>query len=162
MEWVSSDNDSISAVAVGPPGKRSFFIAIRGPGQWLRVWLEKHDLLTITLAARELMLNLSINPADLVLPAPKEQPAPSGLPAAELELREAQLGYQEGRVEIILTAERVGPGNDAPSSLRLRPDMPHLAEFMIEAERVCTSGRPICPLCGGPIDPSGHTCPRQD
>jgi uncharacterized repeat protein (TIGR03847 family) len=22
------------------------------------------------------------------------------------------------------------------------------------------SGRPPCPLCGGPLDPSGHVCPR--
>jgi uncharacterized repeat protein (TIGR03847 family) len=22
------------------------------------------------------------------------------------------------------------------------------------------SGRPPCPLCGGPLDPSGHICPR--
>ncbi|MGH9011673.1 MAG: DUF3090 family protein [Acidimicrobiia bacterium] len=21
-------------------------------------------------------------------------------------------------------------------------------------------GRPPCPLCGGPLDPSGHICPR--
>jgi hypothetical protein len=30
------------------------------------------------------------------------------------------------------------------------------------ALQVVASGRPICPLCGRPIDHGGHFCPRTD
>ncbi|MBV9291748.1 MAG: DUF3090 family protein, partial [Frankiales bacterium] len=30
------------------------------------------------------------------------------------------------------------------------------------ALRVVAAGRPPCPLCGNPLDPQGHVCPRQN
>ena len=39
---------------------------------------------------------------------------------------------------------------------------PHVAAFAEEALRVCAAGRPLCPLCGGPMDPNGHPCPRTN
>jgi uncharacterized repeat protein (TIGR03847 family) len=30
------------------------------------------------------------------------------------------------------------------------------------ATRVVAAGRPICPVCGRPMDPSGHFCPRNN
>jgi len=27
---------------------------------------------------------------------------------------------------------------------------------------VVAAGRPPCPLCGNPLDPEGHVCPRQN
>jgi len=27
---------------------------------------------------------------------------------------------------------------------------------------VVAAGRPPCPLCGLPLDPDGHVCPRQN
>ena len=31
-----------------------------------------------------------------------------------------------------------------------------------EALRICTAGRPRCFLCGLPINPEGHVCPRSN
>jgi hypothetical protein len=28
------------------------------------------------------------------------------------------------------------------------------------ARELVAGGRPPCPLCGGPLDPEGHACPR--
>jgi uncharacterized repeat protein (TIGR03847 family) len=30
------------------------------------------------------------------------------------------------------------------------------------AEKLVAAGRPICPLCHGPMDPAGHRCPRSN
>jgi hypothetical protein len=30
------------------------------------------------------------------------------------------------------------------------------------ADRLVAAGRPICPLCHGPMDPAGHRCPRSN
>jgi uncharacterized repeat protein (TIGR03847 family) len=34
--------------------------------------------------------------------------------------------------------------------------------FVERAQRVVASGRPPCPLCGQPLDPTGHLCPRRN
>jgi uncharacterized repeat protein (TIGR03847 family) len=36
------------------------------------------------------------------------------------------------------------------------------AGFAIHATLLVESGRPPCPLCGLPLDPSGHDCPRTN
>ncbi len=32
----------------------------------------------------------------------------------------------------------------------------------IAITRLVEAGRPPCPLCGGPLDPKGHDCPRTN
>jgi uncharacterized repeat protein (TIGR03847 family) len=40
---------------------------------------------------------------------------------------------------------------------------PQAARVFIErARRVVAAGRPPCPLCGQPLDPAGHLCPRHN
>ncbi|MHB8593573.1 MAG: DUF3090 family protein, partial [Acidimicrobiales bacterium] len=36
------------------------------------------------------------------------------------------------------------------------------AAFAIRATSLVEAGRPPCPLCGLPLDPSGHQCPRTN
>jgi uncharacterized repeat protein (TIGR03847 family) len=35
-------------------------------------------------------------------------------------------------------------------------------QFIERARRVVAAGRPACPLCGQPLDPAGHLCPRHN
>jgi uncharacterized repeat protein (TIGR03847 family) len=44
--------------------------------------------------------------------------------------------------------------------VRMRPDVARA--FIRRAQRVVAAGRPPCPLCGNPLDPQGHVCPRQN
>jgi hypothetical protein len=32
----------------------------------------------------------------------------------------------------------------------------------VRAARIVAAGRPPCPLCGAPLDPQGHICPRRN
>jgi uncharacterized repeat protein (TIGR03847 family) len=34
--------------------------------------------------------------------------------------------------------------------------------FASGALEVVRAGRPPCPLCGAPLDPTGHFCPRRN
>jgi uncharacterized repeat protein (TIGR03847 family) len=34
--------------------------------------------------------------------------------------------------------------------------------FASRAASVVSAGRPSCQFCGGPVDPSGHLCPRAN
>ena len=44
--------------------------------------------------------------------------------------------------------------------VRLTPEATR--EFIDRARRVVAAGRPPCPLCGQPLDPAGHLCPRHN
>jgi uncharacterized repeat protein (TIGR03847 family) len=46
--------------------------------------------------------------------------------------------------------------------LRVRLTPQATREFIDRARRVVAAGRPPCPLCGQPLDPRGHLCPRHN
>lgn len=51
---------------------------------------------------------------------------------------------------------------DGPDVLRVRVSASAARSFVERAARVIASGRPPCPLCGQPLDPQGHICPRRN
>jgi uncharacterized repeat protein (TIGR03847 family) len=70
--------------------------------------------------------------------------------------------------------EQDEPDDDAPAASALEGDgevgdvlrvrlSPAVARaFAQRAGAVVGAGRPPCPFCGLPLDPSGHICPRQN
>jgi uncharacterized repeat protein (TIGR03847 family) len=46
--------------------------------------------------------------------------------------------------------------------LRVRITPAAARSFAKRSQRVVAAGRPPCPLCGNPLDPQGHVCPRQN
>jgi uncharacterized repeat protein (TIGR03847 family) len=46
--------------------------------------------------------------------------------------------------------------------LRVRLTPQATRAFIERARKVVASGRPPCPLCGQPLDPRGHLCPRHN
>jgi uncharacterized repeat protein (TIGR03847 family) len=51
---------------------------------------------------------------------------------------------------------------DGPDSLVVRLTPLAAREFIARAVRLLAAGRPPCPLCGQPLDPQGHMCPRRN
>jgi uncharacterized repeat protein (TIGR03847 family) len=51
---------------------------------------------------------------------------------------------------------------EGPDILRVRLSPLRVRAFVERAIRVVTAGRPPCPLCGRPLDPGGHICPRRN
>jgi uncharacterized repeat protein (TIGR03847 family) len=73
------------------------------------------------------------------------------------------LGYHEARQMFVLVASQgaavdEGQSDEAPS-VRFWLDHDQAVAFSKQAENVLTSGRPLCPRCGLPMDPAGHPCP---
>jgi uncharacterized repeat protein (TIGR03847 family) len=72
------------------------------------------------------------------------------------------LGYHEDRRMFVLVAAQGAAGDeggdDAPS-VRFWLSHQQVATFSKQAETVLTAGRPLCPRCGLPMDPTGHPCP---
>src|SRR5207249_1445917 len=73
------------------------------------------------------------------------------------------VGYDEpnGRVVVVLTGVVEEEGDEAPSA-RFAVTPAQAKAFVERARALIRAGRPICPMCSGAIDPTGHVCPRSN
>ena len=51
---------------------------------------------------------------------------------------------------------------EGPDVLRVHISPAMALTFIERARRVVAAGRPPCPLCGLPLNPEGHICPRRN
>jgi uncharacterized repeat protein (TIGR03847 family) len=155
--------DRISVAAVGEPGQRRFFLLATGSGRTLTLGCEKSQIQALVLRLHQMLEAQQIETPDQAADAPADGPDP-GEP--EWQIGEMGLGYHEARRMFVLVASQAAVGesteateaSDAPSvRFWLSPDQ--VITFSRQAESVLTAGRPLCPRCGLPMDPSGHPCP---
>lgn len=153
----------LSAIAVGVPGKRTFFLVMGEKEEWVRLWLEKEQLESLALAIDQLFFTLSqehIRLPKKVDGLPLSDDIPSGLPTTELNIDQITLGYEQEKVTIELLVHALGPQAQRISEVNCQATLAQLRKLGNQAKNVCAAGRPRCRLCGGPIDPTGHSCPR--
>ena len=72
------------------------------------------------------------------------------------------VSYDEAEDRVILVIEELVPEDEVGAIARVSITREQAAAFTIQATRLVESGRPPCPLCGSPLDPSGHECPRTN
>jgi uncharacterized repeat protein (TIGR03847 family) len=142
---------------VGEPGRRTFFLQARERARVVNLKLEKQQVAALGQLLGELLSDL---------------PAPGALPP-ELDLEEPveadwvigtmQLGYDNDADRIVLVAqEATAEDDDSGATGRLVVTREQAAALVGRSEELVTSGRPPCPLCGHPLDPAGHTCPKTN
>jgi len=169
------------AGTVGEPGERTFFLQASGGGRTVSVALEKVQVAVLAERLRELLDEVSSRlpprdgpeePADAATTPPDR--APLDAPVEE-EFRVGTMGLafdaDSGLVIVEALAQTGEEGPEAeplsdapegPDTLRVRITPAAARAFVERAERVVAAGRPPCPLCGLPLDPGGHVCPRQN
>ena len=169
------------AGTVGEPGDRTFFLQARGGGQLVSVVLEKVQVALLADKLEELLIEAAAR-FGISLPTSDEVPEdndPLETPVDE-EFRVGTLGLawdaETGTVliEAIAAAEEpsfegmddpdqvLEPDEDTLDRLRVRLTPTETRAFIKRARKVVAAGRPPCPLCGNPLDPSGHLCPRHN
>ena len=81
------------------------------------------------------------------------------------------VSYDEELDRIVIVLEEMGVGEEDEDDeddeegghvLRVALSREQAASFAIRATRLVEAGRPPCPLCSLPLDPSGHNCPRTN
>ncbi len=142
--------------AVGPVGERLFLVQCREGATLLTLKMEKQQVAVV---------------ADYLARIVKDQARPERLPDA-LPLEEPNepdwvvgtigVSYDEAEDRIVLVVEERVEEGETGAIARLSVTREQAAVFAIEATRLVESGRPPCPLCGSPLDPSGHECPRTN
>lgn len=154
--------DQIGVAAVGQPGQRQFFLLARGSGHTLTLACEKSQIQALLLRLQQMMEAQGIERPESV--AQPDELAP-GEP--EWQIGEMGLGYHETRRMFVLVASQgaAGEGEQPSSSAEDLPSVrfwlspEQVVSFSKQAESVLSAGRPLCPRCGLPMDPTGHPCP---
>jgi len=75
------------------------------------------------------------------------------------------VSYDQELDRVVVVLEEIHDEEDEEQSghvLHIALTREQAAAFAIHATRLVEAGRPPCPLCGLPLDPSGHDCPRTN
>ncbi len=178
--------DRFVAGTVGSPGGRTFFLQARGGGAssaLTSVALEKAQVAALAERVEELLDEVlrrtggsAAVPA--LAPVDSEDLGPLDTPIEEeFRVGTMSLVWDGDRERVVIECFEAGedpeeladPQDDAPEGTRgdrmlLRVAMSGAAAraFAKRALAVVAAGRPPCPFCTEPLDPSGHVCPRAN
>ncbi|HZQ85994.1 MAG TPA: DUF3090 family protein [Acidimicrobiales bacterium] len=157
MSYELFDVDRLTVGAVGPPGKRVFLLQAVAGATVITLKIEKQQVAALSEYLSQVLADLPSTgdlPTDLELDEP-----------AEPEWIVGALGvtYDEDTDRVLLVAEEaVAEDDDVGEVARLAATREQIAALAIRGVALVEAGRPPCPLCGFPLDPSGHVCPRTD
>jgi uncharacterized repeat protein (TIGR03847 family) len=168
--------DRFVAGTVGAPGNRTFFLQARDGSRIVSVALEKVQVAALAQRLGDLLEELERRGVE----GAEDLPGITGDTAALDEpINEAfrvgtlSIGWDTGEELIVLEAremtedeedegEPFSDDEEGPDLVQVRISPAYAREFIARAQRVVAAGRPPCPLCGQPLDPQGHLCPRRN
>ena len=177
--------DTIAAGAVGEPGHRTFFIQAYKDGQVLSVLVEKEQVAVLSERMGHLLDQVAEQFPGEETPADPGTGVLEGDPVPLFRAVAIGIGFDPARRMVVLELherpvedddeddegeEAEGPAEDPLAAVTGIEEDSYLARLYITPgqARVMASrgieavvaGRPPCPLCGGPLDPEGHVCPK--
>ena len=148
---------SLRPEALGEPGHRTFRVLVDSGSSSAMIWLEKEQLVQLALAIHQLLVMLS-EEQEASGAAPSDQEAP-GLTRLDFKADKIVLGHDGRSGLFVIDALQEGEEEES-AAVRVWADRDLVRGLAEEALRVCAAGRPLCPLCGRPLDPTGHLCSR--
>lgn len=158
--------------AVGAPGARVFYVQVGDELSTITVKLEKQQVKALAQFLRTVLDDL---------PSPQPGFDQAALIDAEPAWVVGQIavGVDEADSEVVIVLEELVPdaedddleseinddlglGWDSSAGARVRAhiSVDLAAAFVATSDELMASGRPPCSLCGQPLDPGGHACPR--
>jgi len=182
--------DTIGAGAIGEPGQRAFYIQAEKDGKVLSVLVEKQQVAMLAERVEMLLEQVATDYPVLPgeeLPAPLAPDAGElrGDPVPLFRAVAIGIGFDASRRLVVLELherpiaedeDEDDEDDDDPAGILPGAESDaeegegYLARLYLTAAQAramatrggaaVEQGRPPCPLCGGPLDPTGHTCPR--
>ena len=160
----------IEARSIGEPGHRTFHLVLESGGPSCSVWLEKEQLFQLGVYLQEVVQSLSADEkehqGEPVEPQWPGEGAPIEFKAGEVMMSHDPAGhafyllaYEREDAEREDAEPEEGEGLASVSFWISVAQAEVLAQ---EALRICAAGRLRCFLCGLPVNPEGHVCPRSN
>jgi uncharacterized repeat protein (TIGR03847 family) len=164
------------AGTVGQPGERTFYLQATDAGRVTSVALEKGQVSQLAERLDELLVRRRTGgspsipasaPESLADDGPLEQPL-----MEDFRVGAIALAWDGESERVIIEAQELSDEpieplsddlpDDGPAILRVTITAAAARAFAKRAIQLVVAGRPPCPLCGLPLDASGHVCPRQN
>ena len=172
--------DRFTAGTVGPPGQRTFFLQARDASALITLKVEKEQVAALAEYLAGLLARMPVDAADVPQDLELVEPLEPVWAVASIAV-----GYDGATDRILVVANEVADEDDeqaaeeeaeadaegeaedaAPAgesaAARFSITRPQAAAFVVRAQALMQSGRPVCPLCSQPKDPDGHVCPRAN
>ncbi|MCF8587920.1 DUF3090 domain-containing protein [Gordonia liuliyuniae] len=164
------------AGTVGEPGDRTFFLQVSQDQRLMSVELEKQQVLILADRLGYLLDEVARRFGASVPPETDAvaDTAPLTMPIdAEFRVGSMGLGWDAEAssvvVELLAITEQpldesviLDDTDEGPDTVRIFLNADAAREFSARSMRVISAGRPLCPLCNQPLDPSGHICARSN
>ena len=152
MNDVFSSPDRVMVGAIGDVGARLFLLQARQGRRLVILKCEKIQLAALAQWLAQVVGELGRPahlPDDLTLEPEYE---------ADFVVGDVSVALDVEHQVIDVTFESV----DEDAGLTLSLNKEWAGALAIAITRLVEAGRPPCPLCGGPLDPLGHDCPRTN
>lgn len=153
----------VTVGALGEPGQRTFFLQGRQGSTMVTLVTEKEQMNSLAQGVTELLTRLG-----------ERADAPADVSAYELALEQPVeplfrigqlgLGYDQENDLVVIVAYALPESEDQETVdvVRFWATRDQMRALSHHVAEVASAGRPICVLCGRPIDPAGHFCPRRN
>ncbi|HZY45491.1 MAG TPA: DUF3090 domain-containing protein [Anaerolineae bacterium] len=165
---------AITADAVGQPGQRVFYVQARQGLTTVTIETEKEQVRALSLGIHQFLEELiqrfpdrteldRVDPRDLDLTPPFEP---------EFKVAQMGLGYDAETDRVVIVAEALNTETEDEPAEEASEESGPKARFWItrgqakaladHALEIVAQGRPLCPLCGRPMNAEGHFCPKRN
>jgi uncharacterized repeat protein (TIGR03847 family) len=154
--------------AIGPPGKRVFYLQGWKEDRTITLIVEKIQIQSLAIGYEQFLDEISEKYPDLSEASGEydEEKMQIHPPVDPLfRVGEMGLGYDTENDLIILVTREILGEEQSEEDARVvrfwctRSQMKALCNWGIE---IASRGRPLCPQCGEPMDPQGHFCPKKN
>lgn len=177
------DTDAFATGAIGQPGERTFYVQIRAEGRTIAVKCEKQQVAQMAEHLRNMLADVGSpaqppSPQIAMLESPVEPDFVLGTIGLGVDHASQRLVVQlEEAVavdpedledvdtedpEAVMEFIRRMEDETEASMVRVLLTPAQAVAFCDMAENIVLAGRSMCKWCGGPIDRSGHACPKMN
>jgi uncharacterized repeat protein (TIGR03847 family) len=164
------DVDGLGTGAVGEPGQRAFYIQARTEATQLTVLVEKEQVALLAAEAVAFLDKIADDYPELPFDIPSTQSVLREPTVPLFRARLIGIGFDPERELVLIELreradeEAEEPSDDDPDDegyvARIYATRAQVRAMAARGIEAVAGGRPPCPLCEQPMDPSGHTCPR--
>ena len=172
--------DVLGVEAIGQPGQRRFRLFARTKAYSAILWMEKEQLLDLSLAIDRILAQASEGrilrvearankQSSTSIYLPDDFPMPSDY---DFQVGQLRLTFDGESAAFILAAVpfEIEENDQGEPQLYLQAEEALSFQFSLEQARdltshittLASSGRPVCPLCHEPLDGSPHSCAKQN
>lgn len=161
--------DRVVVGVIGAPGSRAFYLQVRAGKQLVSLALEKQQSAALAEKIDEVLDQLGTvpgNPFNVPAGTPVELVDNDPLETVEVQFRIGAigLGWDSSTAQVVIELHPVDDEDSADQDEKMLVRIPvgTARAFAKRTREIVAAGRPMCPLCGYPMDAEGHICTPPD